>query len=71
MAFVKFKIISGQNMQEPQEELATSILINTDHIVSLKPIKFVFGEAVVDGHWVRLSNGKKYRVLEVPKEFEF
>jgi len=43
-------------------------LINPDHIVSVKPIKVATETRdVIDGYWIRLSNGKKYRAIQVPK----
>lgn len=48
------------------ETVYETILINRDHIVSIKPIKMVVEERVMDGYWLRTSNGKKYRAIEVP-----
>ena len=33
-------------------------------------IIFLFQAEVKKGYWVRMSNGKKYRCLDVPKEFK-
>ena len=65
LTFLKFKIISQRDMQS-FETVYETILINRDHIVSIKPIKMVVEERVMDGYWVRTSNGKKYRAIEVP-----
>jgi len=65
LTFLKFKIISQRDMQS-FETVYETILINRDHIVSIKPIKMVVEERVMDGYWLRTSNGKKYRAIEVP-----
>ncbi len=75
-----FKIL---NLEEaaPIKESSIPYLLNLDHIVSVKPINI---SGIVDlkpinilirgnlhkGYWLRLSNGKKYRALEIPTELE-
>ena len=63
----KFSIISQKDIQsiDNQNEI---ILLNINHIVSVKTIKVIVNEDVVQGYWVRMTNGKKYRALEVPKD---
>ena len=41
-----------------------------DHIVSMKPIRMVVEEQLVKGYWIRTTNGKKYRAVEVPEKFK-
>lgn len=66
MNLKRFTIITKNEAQNATEK--TSILINPDHIVSVKPIKVATeSRDVIDGYWVRLSNGKKYRAIQVPK----
>jgi hypothetical protein len=64
---LKFTIISERNIQA-LEDSHDSILLSVDHIVSVKPIRIVSDDKVLKGYWVRMSNGKKYRAIEVPKE---
>ena len=67
MNLKRFTIITEDKSQ--QTESISSILINIEHIVSIKPIKLTMkDQEVVDGFWVRLSNGKKYRAVQIPKE---
>lgn len=62
----RFTIITKNEAQNTTEK--TSILINPEHIVSVKPIKVAMEDReVIDGYWIRLSNGKKYRAIQVPK----
>ena len=39
-----------------------------DHLVSVKPIKMMINDHLLDGYWIRTSNGKKYRAIEIPQE---
>lgn len=63
---MSFTIMSHNEAQQSVEK--TKMLINTEHIVSVKPIKIATeNRDVLDGYWLRLSNGKKYKAIEVPK----
>lgn len=69
MAFSKFTILN-HNEGHQRDEMV-KILINTDHIVSLKPIRISTDERkVIEGYWIRLSNGKKYKALQVPQDLQ-
>lgn len=65
MNFKKFRILSqkGQNAEEEVE-----VLFNLDHIVSIKPIRIVSPEKILNGFWIRTTNGKKYRCSTIPNE---
>lgn len=66
-SFRKFTILSDNEAQQSQEVI--SILINLDQLVSIKPIKMMLEDReVIDGFWIRLTNGKKYKALQIPKE---
>ena len=67
MDFLKFTILAEKDHQSFDGEEET-ILVNSDHIVSLKPIQMVVDETLIQGLWLRLSNGKKYRVIKAPSE---
>lgn len=64
-----FKIL---NLEEaaPIKESSIPYLLNLDHIVSVKPINILIRGNLHKGYWIRLSNGKKYRALEIPAELE-
>lgn len=66
MALERFKIVSPKDGQSV-DNIFETLLINTDHIVSLKPIKMVVDEKLVLGYWIRTTNGKKYRAVEIPE----
>lgn len=66
MKLQKFKIITHNESQQVDER--TNILLNTDHIISIKPIKLTtVDRQVIDGYWIRLSNGKKYKAIQIPE----
>ncbi len=67
MNFIKVKIVSPRDVQSV-DNITETMLLNVDHIVSIKPIRMVIEDKVVDGFWLRTSNGKKYRATEIPKE---
>jgi hypothetical protein len=64
-----FKIL---NLEEaaPIKESSIPYLLNLDHIISIKPINILIRGNLHRGYWIRLSNGKKYRALEIPQELE-
>lgn len=65
MKLKPFTIITHNESLQTDEE--TLMLINLEHIISIKPIKIsTKNRDVIDGHWIRLSNGKKYRAIQVP-----
>jgi hypothetical protein len=69
MALERFKIVSPKDGQSVDSVFET-LLINTDHIISLKPIRMVVEEKLVQGFWIRTTNGKKYRAVEIPSSLE-
>ncbi len=69
MSLQKFKIVSPKDGQSV-DNIFENLLINTDHIISLKPIRMVVDEKLVMGYWIRTSNGKKYRAVEVPDQLK-
>lgn len=67
MSLQKFKIVSPKDGQSVDSVFET-LLINTDHIISLKPIRMVVEEKLIMGYWIRTTNGKKYRAVEIPEK---
>ena len=67
MNLKKFKIVSPRDVQAVDNVYET-LLLNLDHVISVKPIKMVIEDKVADGYWIRTSNGKKYRAIEAPSE---
>lgn len=69
MSLAKFVILTENTSLQTDE--ATAMLINLDHIISLKPIKITTTDRrLLQGYWLRLSNGKKYKALQVPNEIK-
>ena len=65
MAFMKFKIIQSKEEHTLETNLV-DIIFNVNHVVSIKPIKIILGESILDGYWIRLTNGKKYKATNIP-----
>jgi hypothetical protein len=63
--FLKFRVLSNK---EPHEvgDLYETLILNIDHLVSIKPINIVIEGDVQKGYWIRTSNDKKYRAIEIP-----
>jgi hypothetical protein len=64
-----FKILKSEN-EANVEGIDYTILINTDHITSMKKINILQGGNIIAGYWVRLLNGKKYKATRIPNELQ-
>jgi hypothetical protein len=69
MALERFQIVSPKDGQSV-DNVFEVLLINLDHIVSIKPIRMVVEEKLVKGYWIRTTNGKKYRAVDVPSKLK-
>lgn len=65
--FKKFQLYQAQEDRLIDGQGVT-MLINLDHLVSLKPINVPTAEGIVRAYWLRLSNGKKYKATQIPEE---
>lgn len=69
MNLLEFSVLNPKT--DRSSDLGTvPMLINTDHIVSVKPINIVVTGNIIRGYWLRLSNGKKYKALKIPAELK-
>lgn len=67
MKFKKFIMLAKNDTQQVDEEV--EMIINLDHVISVKPIRMMAQDRrVIKGYWVRLSNGKKYKATSIPQE---
>ncbi len=66
---LKFKILNPEEMQQV-DGIDYSILINIDQIVTIKSITIMYQGNLIDGHWIRTTNGKKYKATRIPKSIE-
>jgi hypothetical protein len=67
MNFRKFIVLNSkpgaaQNAEEVE------VLFNLDHIISIKPIRISRPDKLLNGFWIRTTNGKKYRASRIPDE---
>ena len=67
MKFRKFIIldIKGLGSSETEE---VEVLFNLDHIISIKPIRISRPDKLLNGFWIRTTNGKKYRASKIPDD---
>ena len=67
MKFKKFTIldIKGSGSSETEE---VEVLFNLDHIISIKPIRISRPDKLLNGFWIRTTNGKKYRASRIPDD---
>mgnify|MGYP006359733649 CR=1 FL=1 len=67
MKFRKFSIldIKASGSTETEE---VEVLFNLDHIISIKPIRISRPDKLLNGFWIRTTNGKKYRASKIPDE---
>ena len=66
MKFKKFSIFNNKSTSMETEEV--EMLFNLDHIISLKPIRISREDKLLNGFWIRTTNGKKYRASKIPDE---
>lgn len=66
MNFRKFKVLSNKDSGSEMEEV--EVLLNLDHIISIKPIRIARPDKLLNGFWIRITNGKKYRASSIPDD---
>lgn len=66
MKFRKFKILDTKASGQETSEI--EVLFNLDHIISIKPIRISRPDKLLNGFWIRTTNGKKYRASQIPDD---
>jgi hypothetical protein len=66
MKFQKFLILNSKPNNGGDSEV--EVLFNVDHIVSIKPIRIASPDKLLNGFWIRTTNGKKYRASKIPDD---
>lgn len=67
MKFAKFTILNPKD-QVTSRETEVEMLINLDHIISVKPIRIASPDRLINGFWIRTTNGKKYKAVKIPQD---
>lgn len=67
MNFRKFRVLSSKDHTATEME-EVEVLFNLDHIISIKPIRISQPDKLLNGFWIRTTNGKKYRASIIPDE---
>ena len=65
MKFRKFNILDTKVAGQESE---IEVLFNLDHIISIKPIRISRPDKLLNGFWIRTTNGKKYRASKIPED---
>lgn len=65
----RFNVLNPEDMQQV-DGIDYPILINTDLIVTIKPINIMYQGNLINGYWVRTANGKKYKATRIPRSLE-
>ena len=65
----RFNVLNSENDQN-LEGIDYPILLNLDHIASVKTINIMFKGNIIKGFWIRMVNGKKYKATRVPGEIK-
>jgi hypothetical protein len=68
MKFHKFLVINPKENTTNKALEEIEILFNLDHIVSIKPIRISTPDRLINGFWIRTTNGKKYKAVKIPQE---
>lgn len=67
MSLQRFTILKSAD-QGQVDGLDYPQLLNIDHISSIKPIKIMYQGNIINGFWIRMSNDKKYKATQIPKD---
>jgi hypothetical protein len=67
MKFRKFSILDLKSTGAASAE-EVEVLFNLDHIISIKPIRISRPDKLINGFWIRTTNGKKYRASKIPDD---
>lgn len=67
MKFRKFTVFQAKPAPG-QEAEEIELLFNLDHIISIKPIRISRSDKLLNGFWIRTTNGKKYRASKIPDD---
>ena len=65
----RFNVLNSENDQNV-EGIDYPVLLNVVQIVSIKSINIMFKENIIQGFWIRMVNGKKYKATRIPKDLK-
>lgn len=68
MKFRKFSILDTKTSASAADANEVEMLFNLDHIISIKPIRISRPDKLLNGFWIRTTNGKKYRASKIPDD---
>ncbi len=65
----RFNVLNAEDDQT-LEGFDYPILLNTDHIASVKQINIMYKGNIIKGYWVRMASGKKYKATRLPDDIK-
>lgn len=65
----KFSVLNSENDQS-LEGIDYPVLLNLTQIASIKCINIMYKGNIIQGFWIRMVSGKKYKATRVPKEIK-
>jgi hypothetical protein len=65
----RFHVLNSESDQN-LEGIDYPLLLNLDHIASVKNINIMYKGNIIKGYWIRMVNGKKYKATRVPSEIK-
>jgi hypothetical protein len=65
----KFNVLNSENDQS-LEGIDYPVLLNLTQIASIKCINIMYKGNIIQGFWIRMVSGKKYKATRVPKEIK-
>lgn len=67
MDFMKFTLLNVKDGMGSRQTEEVEMLININHVVSIKPIRISLPDKLINGFWIRTTNGKKYKATIIPE----
>jgi hypothetical protein len=61
----RFSVLNSEDDQS-LEGFDYPVLLNSDHIASVKSINIMYKGNIIQGFWIRMVSGKKYKATRVP-----
>ena len=65
----RFNVLNSENDQA-LEGIDYPVLLNLNQIASIKCINIMYKGNIIQGFWIRMVSGKKYKATRVPREIK-
>ncbi|CAM9899979.1 unnamed protein product [Chrysoparadoxa australica] len=65
----RFNVLNSENDQA-LEGIDYPVLLNLNQIASIKCINIMYKGNIIQGFWIRMVSGKKYKATRVPRDIK-